>query len=358
MSSNSEEKGRVKVQGVSKLFGSTVALKKINLIVKPGEFLTLLGPSGCGKTTLLRLISGLEKPTTGEIFINGSKMNEIPPENRPSNIVFQRYALFPHLNVFENIQYGLIAKGLKKTLIEKKINEVLDLVDMHDFRDRKIDQLSGGESQRIALARSLINEPDVLLLDEPLAALDLQLKKRMQVELRQIQKKLKTTFISVTHDQGEALAMSDRVAVMNKGSMEQLETPDNIYNLPINEFVASFVGESSFINCKIIEMNKDKLKVQFLNTDYFINLTNNNQKKFSINQEIKIMIRPESVLIDHHSNFKGVISHKIFAGPYVRLFIAIELEQQIIIDIQQNSDFNIGEKIGLKIPDYSAIVIS
>ena len=358
MSSNSEEKGRVKVQGVSKLFGNTVALKKINLTVKPGEFLTLLGPSGCGKTTLLRLISGLEKPTTGEIFINGSKMNEIPPENRPSNIVFQRYALFPHLNVFENIQYGLIAKGLKKTLIEKKINEVLDLVDMHDFRDRKIDQLSGGESQRIALARSLINEPDVLLLDEPLAALDLQLKKRMQVELRQIQKKLKTTFISVTHDQGEALAMSDRVAVMNKGSMEQLETPDNIYNLPINEFVASFVGESSFINCKIIEINKDKLKVQFLNTDYFINLTNNNQKKFSINQEIKIMIRPESVLIDHHSNFKGVISHKIFAGPYVRLFIAIELEQQIIIDIQQNSDFNIGEKIGLKIPDYSAIVIS
>ena len=268
MDSLLEEKGKVQVQGVSKLFGKTIALKNIDLIVEPGEFLTLLGPSGCGKTTLLRLISGLEEPTTGEILINGSQMKEIPPEKRPSNIVFQRYALFPHLNVWENIEYGLIAKGLDKNLIEKKINDVFDLVDMHDFKNRKIDQLSGGESQRIALARSLVNEPDVLLLDEPLAALDLQLRKRMQVELRQIQKKLKTTFISVTHDQGEALAISDRVAVMNNGKIEQLETPDNIYKLPKNEFVASFVGESSFVKCKIIEINNENLKVQILNTNY------------------------------------------------------------------------------------------
>ena len=358
MNFSSEEKGKVEVQGVSKLFGTTVALKQVDLIVKPGEFLTLLGPSGCGKTTLLRLISGLEKPTTGEIFINGSKMNEIPPENRPSNIVFQRYALFPHLNVFENIQYGLIAKGLDKNSIEKKINEVLNLVDMHDFKNRKIDQLSGGESQRIALARSLINEPDVLLLDEPLAALDLQLKKRMQVELRQIQKKLKTTFISVTHDQGEALAMSDRVAVMNQGSIEQLETPDNIYKLPINEFVASFVGESSFIKCKVIEKINEKFKVQVLNTDYVINLSYNNQKKISLNEEIEIMIRPESILIDQQSTFQGKISHKIFAGPYLRLFVKIPLDQQIIIDVQQTSNFNIGDQINLTIPDNSAIIIS
>ena len=358
MDSLLEEKGKVQVQGVSKLFGKTIALKNIDLIVEPGEFLTLLGPSGCGKTTLLRLISGLEEPTTGEILINGSKMNEIPPEKRPSNIVFQRYALFPHLNVWENIEYGLIAKGLDKNLIEKKINDVFYLVDMHDFKNRKIDQLSGGESQRIALARSLINEPDVLLLDEPLAALDLQLRKRMQVELRQIQKKLKTTFISVTHDQGEALAISDRVAVMNNGEIEQLETPDNTYKLPKNEFVASFVGESSFIKCKIIEVNNENLKVQILNTNYITNVINNQKNKLSINQEVEIMIRPELVEIDNQSAFEGIVTHKIFTGPFMRLFVKTTLDQEIIIDIKQTSDFDIGDKINLKIPNNSAIIVS
>ena len=358
MDSLLEEKGKVQVQGVSKLFGKTIALKNIDLIVEPGEFLTLLGPSGCGKTTLLRLISGLEEPTTGEILINGSQMKEIPPEKRPSNIVFQRYALFPHLNVWENIEYGLIAKGLDKNLIEKKINDVFDLVDMHDFKNRKIDQLSGGESQRIALARSLINEPDVLLLDEPLAALDLQLRKRMQVELRQIQKKLKTTFISVTHDQGEALAISDRVAVMNNGEIEQLETPDNTYKLPKNEFVASFVGESSFIKCKIIEVNNENLKVQILNTNYITNVINNQKNKLSINQEVEIMIRPELVEIDNQSTFEGIVTHKIFTGPFMRLFVKTTLGQEVIIDIKQTSDFDIGDKINLKIPNNSAIIMS
>ena len=358
MDSLLEEKGKVQVQGVSKLFGKTIALKNIDLIVEPGEFLTLLGPSGCGKTTLLRLISGLEEPTTGEILINGSQMKEIPPEKRPSNIVFQRYALFPHLNVLENIEYGLIAKGLDKNLIEKKTNDVFDLVDMHDFKNRKIDQLSGGESQRIALARSLVNEPDVLLLDEPLAALDLQLRKRMQVELRQIQKKLKTTFISVTHDQGEALAISDRVAVMNNGKIEQLETPDNTYKLPKNEFVASFVGESSFIKCKIIEVNNENLKVQILNTNYITNVINNQKNKLSINQEVEIMIRPELVEIDNQSTFEGIVTHKIFTGPFMRLFVKTTLGQEVIIDIKQTSDFNIGDKINLKIPNNSAIIMS
>ena len=354
---SSKEKGKVQVQGVSKKFEKSLALKNIDLTVNPGEFLTLLGPSGCGKTTLLRLIAGLEKPTTGEILINGLKVTEMPPEKRPSNIVFQRYALFPHLNVWENIEYGLTAKGLDKDLIKKKINDAFDLVDMHNFKNRKIDQLSGGESQRIALARSLVNEPDVLLLDEPLAALDLQLKKRMQVELRQIQKKLKTTFISVTHDQGEALAISDRVAVMNNGIIEQLETPNNIYNLPNNQFVASFVGEGSFLKCKIIEINKENLKVKILNTNYSTNIINHLKNKLSLNQEIEILIRPELVEIDSQSGFEGTIVHKIFTGPSMRLFVKTVLNQKIIIEIKQTSGYEIGEKINLNIPDNSAVII-
>ena len=221
------------------------AVDGFNLEVKRGEFVTFLGPSGCGKTTTLRMIAGFEIPTSGEILLNGQDISKLPPNKRPINTVFQRYALFPHLNIFDNIAFGLKLKKLPKAEIVKKVKKVLEMVDLEGFEDRKVATLSGGQQQRIAIARALVNEPEILLLDEPLGALDLKMRKEMQIELKGMHDRLGITFIYVTHDQEEALTMSDKIVVMSEGEIQQIGTPEDIYNEPKNAFVADFIGESN-----------------------------------------------------------------------------------------------------------------
>lgn len=243
----SEPEGSVVIEGVTKKFGGAVAVDNISLHVRPGEFLSLLGPSGCGKTTTLRMLAGFEEPTSGSIHISGQDVVGVPPHKRNVNTVFQAYALFPHMSVAENVAYGLRQKGTPKSEIRERVSESLDLVQMRSFADRKPTQLSGGQQQRIALARALINRPAVLLLDEPLGALDRQLREEMQIELKLLQSRLGITFIFVTHDQGEALSMSDRIAIMRKGRIEQLDDADSIYDSPASAYVAGFIGQQNFL---------------------------------------------------------------------------------------------------------------
>ncbi|WP_374035391.1 ABC transporter ATP-binding protein [Bdellovibrio bacteriovorus] len=242
---------------IGKSFSSQTALKGVNLSIGEGEFFSLLGPSGCGKTTLLRIIAGLESATSGQILLDGQRVDHLPAQKRPFNMVFQRYALFPHMTVGENIAYGLRLKGLGKDQIEAKVAEVLALVDMGEFRDRKPETLSGGQSQRVAVARALVNEPRVLLLDEPLSALDYRMREHMQKELRALQQKLGLTFICVTHDQEEALALSDRIGIMSRGVLEQVSSPREIYENPETIFASQFVESTSLLRGELVEVSED-----------------------------------------------------------------------------------------------------
>lgn len=251
----------LQVKNVSKSFGEKAVLKGIDVFIKDGQFVTLLGPSGCGKTTLLRIIAGFEKADTGEVILSGEVISNKSPAHRPINTVFQSYALFPHLNVFNNIAFGLKSHKVPKDEIEKRVNAMMEMVNITDLKNEMPATLSGGQKQRVALARALVNEPDILLLDEPLSALDANLRKKLQVELKEVQKKTDTTFIMVTHDQDEAIAVSDRVLVMYKGAIVQDGTPEDVYEHPVNRFVATFMGE-----CNILESERvaDKLaKVAF-----------------------------------------------------------------------------------------------
>src|SRR5690554_991552 len=241
-------KNLIELVNVSKTYDNTDALKGINLYIRQNEFITFLGPSGCGKTTTLRLIGGFEKPTSGKIIFEGVDITDMPPYKRKVNTVFQKYALFPHMNVFENIAFGLRIKKTDKQVIREKVSKILELVNLEGFEKRSVESLSGGQQQRVAIARALVNEPEVLLLDEPLGALDLKLRKEMQLELKRMQKQLGITFIYVTHDQEEALTMSDTIVVMQNGTIQQIGTPEDIYNEPGNAFVADFIGESNIID--------------------------------------------------------------------------------------------------------------
>ncbi len=243
------------LQHISKNFGEGDVLADVSLDVHRGEFVTLLGASGCGKTTTLRIIAGLETPDAGRVILNGQDMTDLPPESRPVNTVFQSYALFPHMNVEKNVAYGLKVRGMEKKVIEKRVGEMLELVQMAQYRRRMPGQLSGGQRQRIAIARALAPQPQLLLLDEPLGALDLQLRRQMQVELKRLQKKLGITFIYITHDQEEAVGMSDRIAVMRGGRFEQLGTPEEIYDAPMTRYVAQFIGRSTILTAKVRRVN-------------------------------------------------------------------------------------------------------
>ena len=274
----------IDLQNLKKEFDGTPVLRGISLSIKRREFVTLLGPSGCGKTTTLRIIGGFEQPDSGDVFFDGKRLNDVPPYQREINTVFQRYALFPHLNVAENIAFGLHIKKLDRADIKRKTAEMLELVGLRGFENRDVTSLSGGQQQRVAIARALVCEPRVLLLDEPLGALDLKLRKDMQIELKRIQQRTGITFIYVTHDQEEALTMSDRVVVMNHGVIQQVGSPTDIYNEPVNAFVADFIGESNIIDGVMLE----DCKVEFCGRTFECV-----DKGFEKNAPVDVVIRPE-----------------------------------------------------------------
>lgn len=302
----SEIKPIIEVKGVSKFFGEKTALDNINLSIKKGEFVTILGPSGCGKTTLLRLIAGFQTASEGVIRIAGEEITQTPPHKRPVNTVFQKYALFPHLNVYDNIAFGLKLKKKPKDTVLKKVKAALKMVGMTDYEYRDVNSLSGGQQQRVAIARAIVNEPEVLLLDEPLAALDLKMRKDMQMELKEMHKTLGITFVYVTHDQEEALTLSDTIVVMSEGRIQQIGTPTDIYNEPINSFVADFIGESNILNGVMV---KDKL-VHFCDRDFECV-----DEGFGENTPVDVVIRPEDLYIfpvSDMAQLRGTVQSCIF----------------------------------------------
>ena len=314
----------IRLSGVVKKFDDEVILKSLNLSVSDGEFVTLLGPSGCGKTTTLRLIGGFEKPDAGEIFFGDQKINDIPPNKRNINTVFQKYALFPHLNVEQNIAFGLNVRKVDRRETKRRVQEMLELVNLKGFEKRSVTSLSGGQQQRVAIARAIIQKPKVLLLDEPLGALDLKLRKEMQVELKKLHETLDMTFIYVTHDQEEALTMSDTVVVMNQGVILQQGTPIDIYNEPANAFVADFIGQSNIIPGA---MREDRV-FDFLGTVYQCVDTG-----FAKNEAIDVVIRPEDLLLIDKGDasfqpadrlLKGRVQTCLFKGVHYEMLIETE----------------------------------
>ena len=304
----------IRLVDISKEFDGQKVLQNITLYFNRNEFLTLLGPSGCGKTTTLRIIGGFETPDTGDILFEGKRINNLPPYKRKVNTVFQKYALFTHMNVYENIAFGLRIKKKEEKFIKEKVREVLGLVNLTGYEKRKIDSLSGGQQQRIAIARALVNEPQVLLLDEPLGALDLKLRKDMQLELKKIQQTLGITFVYVTHDQEEALTMSDTIVVMNEGVIQQIGTPVDIYNEPKNAFVADFIGESNIIDGVMVKDFYVKIKDKGFNCV---------DKGFKDNENVDVVIRPEDIkLVPHNEGMiRGIVESVIFKGVHYEMFI-------------------------------------
>lgn len=327
---------------ITKKFGDDIVLDNINLYIRQNEFLTLLGPSGCGKTTTLRIIGGFETPTDGKVIFDGEDITNLPPYLRQINTVFQRYALFPHLNVYENIAFGLKIKKKSNQEIKEKVTRMLKLVNLEGYEKRNIESLSGGQQQRIAIARALVNEPKVLLLDEPLGALDLKLRKEMQVELKKMQQSVGITFIYVTHDQEEALTMSDTVVVMDKGKIQQIGTPIDIYNEPQNRFVAQFIGESNILEGT---MERD-FKVWFLGKDFDCV-----DKGFNNNEDVDVVIRPEDVEIVEidSSKLKGLVLSVLFKGVHYEMEIQTG---DFVWKVHSTIMKEVGSEVGLRIlPD-------
>ena len=351
-----DARGRVVIDGVTKRFGDTAAVDDVSLAIERGEFLTLLGPSGCGKTTLLRMVAGFEEPSKGRILLGGRDVTRDPPEHRPVNMVFQRYALFPHLDVAGNVAYGLVARGMPRERVSGQVASTLDLVAMSEFAGRPVQRLSGGQQQRVALARALVNQPEVLLLDEPLAALDLKLRKRMQVELRAIHRQLATTFVYVTHDQGEALTMSDRVAVMDLGVIAQVGAPEEIYRSPRSRFVASFVGESSFVPCTVHEAQGDiRIVVPAGGTRRVAARATEGYRS----GEAALLVRPEAVTITAAGEglLDGRIEDIMFTGAMTRCIAALPGDVELKIDTARVDGFDVGDEVGVTWAEGHAVVL-
>ena len=332
----------IRLRNLCMAFDDELVLDNINLYINDSEFLTLLGPSGCGKTTTLRIIGGFTTPTSGDVTFDGVRINDVPPHKRQINTVFQKYALFPHLDVFENVAFGLRIAKVPQEEVEQRVTEMLEVVSLKGFERRRIDQLSGGQQQRVAIARALVNRPKVLLLDEPLGALDLRLRKDMQNELKRIQQQMGITFIYVTHDQEEALTMSDTVVVMDKGRIQQIGTPEDIYNEPKNAFVADFIGESNILNGIMVRDNVVKMYgKEFPCVD----------GGFAENEPVDVVIRPEDIDIVpvEQGQLTGTVTNVTFKG----------MQYDIIVDfkgfkwlIQTTDHSPSGSRIGIKIdPD-------
>lgn len=357
----------IEIKNVNKSYGDKPVVKNLSLNIKKGEFVTLLGPSGCGKTTTLRMIAGFEQPTSGHIYFNGKDITELPPHKRNLNTVFQKYALFPHLTVFGNIAFGLKLKLIPdgepasnkkgemvqkmrkytKAEIQQKVNSILKMVDLEDYGHRQVSSLSGGQQQRVAIARALVNEPEVLLLDEPLGALDLKMRKDMQLELMQMHKKLGITFVYVTHDQEEALTMSDKIVVMKDGVIQQIGTSQKIYDEPANAFVADFIGESNILSGIMV-------------TDFCIEISGHKyecvDKGFKYNEPVDVIIRPEDIKIvdleDKHCLIEAEVLTCVFKGDHYQVTALTFGDERNEIVIHDNVEVKVGDKIGLYIKPF------
>jgi len=333
----------IELKGICKSFEGEAALDGIDLYIRRREFLTLLGPSGCGKTTMLRIIAGFESPDKGDLLFEGMRINDVPPYKRRVNTVFQRYSLFPHFNVYDNVAFGLNIKKMPKADIEFRVGSMLELVGLAGFEKRKPESLSGGQQQRVAIARALINEPEVLLLDEPLAALDLKMRKDMQLELKKMQQQLGITFIYVTHDQEEALTMSDTIVVMSRGQIQQIGTPVDIYNEPINSFVADFIGESNLLEGQMV---RDYL-CRFAGYEFACL-----DKGFSKNEEVEIVVRPEDVDIVplDQGMLQCIVQSIVFMGVHYE--IKLLGEDGMEWTVHSTDPVAIGQTVGLSLePD-------
>lgn len=331
----------INIEHLSKAFGEKVVLDDINLQIKKGEFVTLLGPSGCGKTTMLRIIGGFAVADSGTVSMEGKDISSMPPYKRPLNTVFQRYALFPHLDVYDNIAFGLKLAKVSEKDIDQKVRKVLKMVSMTDYEDRDVDSLSGGQQQRVAIARALVNKPKVLLLDEPLSALDHKMRQDMQIELKEMHQKLGITFIYVTHDQEEALTLSDTIVVMNEGKIQQIGSPADIYNEPVNSFVADFIGESNILNGTML----DDRKVEFLGHEFECV-----DEGFGQNSPVDVVIRPEDVYIMNRTEgaqFTGKVKSCTFKGVHYEMFVDTDCGYELMI--QDYNAFEVGNTVGLLI---------
>ena len=352
----------ISLQGVTKIFNGVTVVDDFNLDITKGEFVTFLGPSGCGKTTTLRMIAGFETPTSGNILLNGEDITRIPPHKRPINTVFQRYALFPYLNVYDNVAFGLKLKKIPyeetnkkgetvtkyrhftRKEIDEKVMRALRVVDLEELEKRDISTLSGGQQQRVAIARAIVNEPEILLLDEPLGALDLKMRKEMQLELKEMHKKLGITFIYVTHDQEEALTMSDTIVVMKSGEIQQIGGPLDIYNEPVNAFVANFIGESNIYNATMV----GKLQVKFLNHTFPC------VDDFPLNEKVDVVVRPEDVIITVKDEKSKADSDKVVGRIDTKIFKGIHYEYVIMVGksevvAQSTKDYEVDSEVYLDV---------
>ncbi|MDD3225519.1 MAG: ABC transporter ATP-binding protein [Clostridium sp.] len=349
----------LEMKNIVKNFDTQEIIKNISLKINKGEFLTLLGPSGCGKTTTLRMIGGFEIPTSGSILLENKHVENKQPNKRNVNTVFQNYALFPHMNVFDNIAYSLKINHVNKNEIKKRVEKMLELVRLSGFEKRKPDELSGGQKQRVAIARSLINNPKILLLDEPLGALDLKLRKQMQIELKRLQEKLKITFVYVTHDQEEALNMSDRIAVINNGVIEQIGSPEEIYEKPKTKFVADFIGESNTIETDIKKINDNILSINIEGEEFSIENTSFNIKEGT---KYYVCIRPENIKYSNEKtkcSLKAKIKEHRYVGSLIKTTVELQDGKEIIMyDYDKNASkaYKSGNTVWLNI-DPSGIVI-
>ena len=319
----------LELKDIKKAFSKEEVLKEISLSIEKGEFITLLGSSGCGKTTTLRIIAGLETPDSGQVFLDGKDVTALPPEARDVNTVFQNYALFPHMTVADNIGYGLKLKKTPKAEIKKRVSEMLELVQLPGYEKRKPSELSGGQKQRVAIARSLINNPKVLLLDEPLGALDLQLRRTMQLELKKLQKKLGITFIYITHDQEEAINMSDRIAVMNHGVFEQIGSPDEIYNHPKTSYVATFVGNANILKGTVEKTEDEILRVSLAGETVSVA---SEGRSLKVGTPVTMAVRSENLIFDEEcqSGLEATVEEKSFAGGLLRVVLKLSDGTEVI----------------------------
>ena len=338
----------IELRHISKVYDSGFSIPDFNLEVKRGEFVTFLGPSGCGKTTTLRMIAGFDIPTEGVILLNGKDISKLPPNERPINTVFQRYALFPHMNIFENIAFGLKQKKMPNEEIRKKVKKVLELVDLEGFEKRSVTTLSGGQQQRVAIARALVNEPEILLLDEPLGALDLKMRKEMQIELKAMHDELGITFIYVTHDQEEALTMSDKIVVMSEGKIQQIGTPEDIYNEPQNAFVADFIGESNLFN----GIMTGPMKARFAGGEFDC------VDDVPEGTQITAVVRPEDILVTapEDGQIRGKVISVIFKGIHYEITVQSGRYEVVI---QSTRSASVGSEVGMKVdPDGIHIMVA